>query len=71
VEEIQIYQRELLAKYQHNKEKQMFGKQGKAAKAPTSSAIMGKKNSGSVKGGGNVKQGITPKGIKGNSNKLK
>jgi len=49
----------------------MFGKQGKAAKAPTSSAIMGKKNSGSVKGGGNVKQGITPKGIKGNNNKLK
>jgi hypothetical protein len=49
----------------------MFGKQGKPAKAPTSSAIMGKKNGGSVKGGGNVKQGITPKGIKGNNNKLK
>ena len=49
----------------------MFGKQGKPAKAPTSGAIMGKKNGGSVKGGGNVKQGITPKGIKGNKNKLK
>lgn len=49
----------------------MIGKQGKSAKAPTSSAMMGKKNSGGVKGGGNVKQGITPKGIKGNSNKLK
>jgi hypothetical protein len=71
VEEIQIYQRELLVKYQHNKEKQMIGKQGKPAKAPTSGAIMGKKNGGAVKGGGNVKQGITPKGIKGNTNKLK
>lgn len=49
----------------------MFGKQGKAAKAPTSTAIVGKKNGGAVKGGGNVKQGITPKGIKGNNNKLK
>lgn len=49
----------------------MFGKQGKPAKAPVGSAIHGKKNSGAVKGGGNVKQGVTPKGIKGNNNKLK
>jgi hypothetical protein len=49
----------------------MIGKQGKPGKAPTSSAIMGKKPGGAVKGGGNVKQGITPKGIKGNTNKLK
>ena len=49
----------------------MFGKQGKAAKAPTSSAMMGKKNSGAVKGGGMVKQGVTPKGVKGNNTKLK
>lgn len=49
----------------------MFGKQGKPAKASVGSPIMGKKNGGSVKGGGNVKQGITPKGIKGNKNKLK
>lgn len=49
----------------------MFGKQGKAAKAPTSSAMPGKKNSGGVVGGGMVKQGVTPKGIKGNNNKLK
>jgi hypothetical protein len=49
----------------------MFGKQGKVAKAPTSSAIMGKKNSGAVKGGGMVKQGVLPKGTKGNKNKLK
>ena len=49
----------------------MFGKQGKPAKAPTSTAMSGKKNSGAVKGGGMVKQGVTPKGIKGNNNKLK
>jgi hypothetical protein len=71
VEEIQIYQRELLVKYQHNKEKQMFGKQGKSAKAPVHPGHAGKKNSGSVKGGGLVKQGVTPKGIKGNNNKVK
>jgi len=71
VEETQIYQRELLVKYQHNKEKQMIGKQGKSAKAPTSSAMMGKKNGGAVKGGGMVKFGITPKGIKGNNKKIK
>jgi len=49
----------------------MFGKQGKPAKAPTSSAMPGKKNGGKVVGGGMVKQGTTPKGIKGNNNKLK
>lgn len=49
----------------------MFGKQGKAAKAPTSGAMAGKKNGGAVKGGGMVKKGVTPKGIKGNNNKLK
>jgi hypothetical protein len=71
VEEIQIYQRELLVKYQHNKEKQMFGKQGKSAKAPTATAMMGKKPAGKIVGGGMVKQGVTPKGIKGNNNKVK
>lgn len=49
----------------------MIGKQGKSAKAPTSSAIMGKKPAGAAKGGGMVKFGITPKGIKGNSKKIK
>jgi len=71
VEEVQIYQRELLVKYQHNKEKQMFGKQGKSAKAPVGTAIMGKKPAGKIVGGGMVKQGVTPKGIKGNNNKVK
>jgi len=49
----------------------MFGKQGKPAKAPVHPGHAGKKNGGAVKGGGNVKQGVTPKGIKGNNNKLK
>jgi hypothetical protein len=49
----------------------MIGKQGRAAKANVGKAIHGKKPGGAVKGGGNVKQGITPKGIKGNTNKLK
>jgi hypothetical protein len=49
----------------------MFGKQGKAAKAPTSGAIMGKKPAGKGVGMGQVQQGTTPKGIKGNKNKLK
>ena len=49
----------------------MFGKQGKAAKAPTSTAMSAKKNSGKTVGAGGLKQGITPKGIKGNNNKLK
>ena len=49
----------------------MFGKQGKPAKAPTHSGHEGKKNGGKVVGGGMVKQGMTPKGIKGNKNKLK
>jgi len=49
----------------------MFGKQGKAGKAPTSTAIMGKKNKGGVIGGGMVKQGVLSKGTKGNTNKLK
>jgi hypothetical protein len=49
----------------------MIGKQGGHVKAPTSSAIMGKKPSGAVKGGGMVKQGVTPKPIAGNKNKLK
>jgi hypothetical protein len=49
----------------------MFGKQGKPAKAPTSTAMSAKKNSGKTVGGGMVKQGVTPKGIKGNKNKLK
>lgn len=49
----------------------MFGKQGKAAKAPVHPGHAGKKNAGKVVGGGSVKQGVTPKGIKGNNNKLK
>ena len=49
----------------------MFGKQGKAAKANTSTAMVGKKPAGKVGGSGMVKQGVTPKGIKGNNNKLK
>lgn len=49
----------------------MIGKQGGHVKAPTSTAIVGKKNSGAVKGGGMVKQGTTPKPIAGNKNKLK
>ena len=49
----------------------MFGKQGKAAKAPTSGAIMGKKPAGSVKGAGLVKQGVTVKPVAGSKNKLK
>ena len=49
----------------------MFGKQGKAGKAPTSTAIMGKKNAGKVIGAGGVKQGTLSKGTKGNNNKLK
>lgn len=49
----------------------MFGKQGGVAKPVTSTAINGKKPSGSVKGGGNVKQGVHVKPIAGNKNKLK
>jgi hypothetical protein len=49
----------------------MFGKQGKSAKAPTSMAMQGKKPAGKGVGLGAVKQGTTPKGIKGNKNKLK
>ena len=49
----------------------MFGKQGKPASANVGKPIMGKKNSGATKGGGLVKKGLTPKGIKGNNNKLK
>ena len=49
----------------------MLGKQGKPAKAPVGTVIMGKKPAGKVVGGGMVKQGVTPKGIKGNNNKVK
>jgi hypothetical protein len=49
----------------------MFGKQGKSAKAPVGTAIMGKKPAGKIVGGGMVKQGVTPKGTKGNNNKVK
>ena len=49
----------------------MFGKQGKPAKASVGTVIMGKKPAGKVVGGGMVKQGVTPKGIKGNNNKVK
>jgi hypothetical protein len=49
----------------------MIGKQGKSAKAPVHPGHEGKKNKGGVIGGGMVKQGTNPKGIKGNNNKLK
>jgi len=49
----------------------MFGKQGKMAKAPTGSAIMGKKPAGKGVGLGQVAKAPTPKTIKGNKNKLK
>ena len=49
----------------------MFGKQGKPAKAPTSSAVMGKKNGGKGVGLGNVAKPASLKTIKGNKNKLK
>jgi len=49
----------------------MFGKQGKMTKAPTGSAIMGKKPAGKGVGlGQNAKPGAL-KTIKGNKNKLK
>jgi hypothetical protein len=49
----------------------MFGKQGGIAKAPVFGAILGKKNSGAVKGAGQVKQGTTVTPVKGSKNKLK
>jgi hypothetical protein len=49
----------------------MFGKQGKPAKAPVHPGHAGKKNGGKSVGAGMVKQGVTPKGTKGNNNKLK
>lgn len=49
----------------------MFGKQGKMAKAPTSTAMSGKKNGGKGVGLGQVAKAPTPKTIKGNKNKLK
>lgn len=49
----------------------MFGKQGKHVKAPTSTAIQGKKNGGKGVGLGQVAKAPTPKTIKGNKNKLK
>jgi hypothetical protein len=49
----------------------MFGKQGKAAKAPVHSGHEGKKNGGKGVGQGQVAKAPTPKGIKGNKNKLK
>lgn len=49
----------------------MIGKQGGIAKAPTMSAVEGKKPAGKVVGGGMVKQGVTVKPVKGNNNKLK
>jgi hypothetical protein len=51
----------------------MFGKQGKPAKAIMGATTVTPKGKpgGKAMGAGNVKQGITPKGIKGNKNKLK
>jgi hypothetical protein len=49
----------------------MFGKQGKMAKAPVGSAIMGKKPAGKGVGLGQVDVAKAPKTIKGNNQKLK
>ena len=49
----------------------MFGKQGKMAKAPTSTASAGKKNGGKGVGLGQVAKPAANKTIKGNKNKLK
>lgn len=48
-----------------------IGRQGKPAAANVGKAIEGKKSGGKGVGLGAVKQGLTPKGIKGNNNKLK
>jgi hypothetical protein len=48
-----------------------MGKQGGKGTAPVGKPIMGGKPGGKVVGGGNVAKGVTPKGIKGNSNKAK
>ena len=48
-----------------------IGKQGGKGTAPVGKAIMGGKPGGKIVGGGNVAKGITPKGIKGNSPKVK
>ena len=48
-----------------------IGKQGGKGTAPVGKPIMGMKAGGKVVGGGNVAKGVTPKGIKGNSNKVK
>lgn len=49
----------------------MFGKQGKMVKAPTSTAMSGKKNGGKGVGLGAIEKPSAPKTIKGNKNKLK
>jgi len=49
----------------------MFGKQGKHAPAPTSTARIGQKPGGKGIGLGNVKKALEVKGIKGNNNKIK
>ncbi len=49
----------------------MFGKQGKAAKAPVHPGHAGKKNGGKGVGLGQVSKPAAIKGIKGNNNKLK
>lgn len=49
----------------------MFGKQGKMVKAPTSTAVAGKKNGGKGVGLGQVAKPAANKTIKGNKNKLK
>jgi hypothetical protein len=49
----------------------MFGKQGKAAKAPVHPGHSGKKSGGKGVGLGQVAKAPAPKGIKGNNNKLK
>lgn len=46
-----------------------FGKQGSHAKAPVSGAIMGKKNSGGVVGGGGVAISKAPKTVGANKGK--
>lgn len=49
----------------------MFGKQGKMVKAPTSTAVAGKKNGGKGVGLGQNAKPAANKTIKGNKNKLK
>ena len=48
-----------------------MGKQGKPGKAHMGPVIQGKKAGGGVPGGGNVHQGMTPKGVGAGGKKIK